>query len=319
MCACTGDPRMVGPSVKLSAADAKKLIKSHHYLLSAPNIVSLSYRNEKKGGQNTGNKVFCIGVIKKPTAQQTEAPDVHIPESILFESEDNKIVNVPVNVIEEGEIVALSAPYKGGSMVYTEGVERGGTLGVNTQYKGAYRLLSAAHVLTRFNDDNIGKKIFARSDSSEDYVYTGANVTGHVPVILYDLPNDPNITRAKQDLAWADITTAQGSPEIEQIGPVGSIRDPVENEKVKCYGGLTEDLMTNMEIVDLSVSMRLNVDIGGITKYAFFEDIVMIDLWTASLLPGDSGAAAIAENDNKIVGIMIAASTFNGYFCKLTF
>lgn len=310
---------MVGPPVKLSATDAKKLIKSHHYLLSTPYIVSLSYHDEKKGGQKTGNKVFYIGVIKKLTAQQTEAPDVLIPEFILFETEDNKIVNVPVVVIEEGEIVALSAPYKGGSMVYTEGVERGGTLGVNTQYKGTYRLLSAAHVLTRFNDNNIGKRIFARSDISEDYVYTGANVTGHVPVNLYDLPNDPNIIRAKQDLAWADITPAQGSPEIEQIGPVGSIRDPVLNEKVKCYGGLTEDLMTDMEIVSLSTSLRVNVDVGGMTKYAFFEDLVKIDLITASLLPGDSGSAAIAENDNKIVGIMMAATTFNGYFCKLTF
>ena len=310
---------MVGPPVKLSATDAKKLIKSHHFLLSTPNIVSLSYHDEKKGGQKTGNKVFYIGVIKKPTLQRTEAPDVLIPEFILFETEENKIVNVPVVVIEEGEIVALSAPYKGGSMVHTEGLTVEGSLGVNTQYKGIYRLLSAAHVLTEFNDNNLNKIIFARSDSSEDYVYTGANVTGHVPVVLYDSLNDPNIIRAKQDLAWADITPAQGSPEVEQIGAVGSIRDPVENEKVKCYGGLTEDLMWNMEIVALSTSMRMSVNIGGVIKYAFFEDVVRIDLSAAALLPGDSGSVAIAQSDNRTVGIIISTNLFYGFFCKLTF
>ena len=105
-----------------------------------------------------------------------------------------------------------------------------GTLGVNTQYKGRYRLLSAAHVLTNFNPNNIGQKIFARSDSFDKPADTGATVTGHVPVVLYDSRNEPSPTFAKQDLAWANITEAQGSPEIERIGKVGPIRNPVVGE-----------------------------------------------------------------------------------------
>ena len=77
--------------------------------------------------------------------------------------------------------------------------------------------------------------------------------------------------------------------------------------------------MWNMEIVALSTSMRMNVNVGGVIKYAFFEDVVRIDLSAAALLPGDSGSVAIAQSDNRTVGIIISTNLFYGFFCKLTF
>ena len=307
--------------VQLSAPDAKRLIKGHHYLLSTPNVVSLSYRDEKRDGQKTGQKALHVGVIKKLKSQDIVKPDIVLPKFVLFETEEKRKVEIRVRVIEEGEIVALDAPYKGGSQIAAETMLKSGTLGVNTQYKGSYRLLSAAHVLTNYNTKYIGQKILALPDSSNEPADTGATVTDYIPVVLYDTSNEPNPTYAKQDLAWANITEAQGSPEIERIGKVGPIRNPVVNEKTKFYGGQSEDLFEDSEVKDISASMVLKVQVDGKTKYGYFEDVAMISLPYATPISGDSGSAIIAESDNNIIGILMSTGStlVHAYFCKLTF
>ena len=311
---------MASPYVQLSPSDAERLITSHHYLLVTPNVSSLSYRDEIKDGEKTGQKALYIGVIKKLESQDIVKPDVLLPKFVSFETEDKKKVEIRVRVVQEGEVVAVDAPYKGRSQIVAQNVGGGGTLGVNTQYKGSYRLLSAAHVLTKFDPKNIGQKIFAYSDSSDEPADTGATVTGQVSVTLYDSPDVPNPTYAKQDLAWANITEAQGSPEIERIGKVGPIRNPVLNEKAKFYGRMTKDLFEGLVIEDISASVTLKVQIDGETKYGYFEDIVVMSLPYAAPVPGDSGSAVIAECDNNIIGILMATSScMHAYFCKLTF
>ena len=99
---------MASPYVQLSASDIKRLIKSHHYLLSTPNVVSLSYRDEKKDGEKTGQKALHIGVIKKLNSQDIVKPDILLPKFVSFETEDKRKVTIRVKVIEEGEIVALA-------------------------------------------------------------------------------------------------------------------------------------------------------------------------------------------------------------------
>lgn len=305
---------------QLSASDAKRLIRSHHYLLSTPNVVSLSYRDEKRDNKKTGEKALHVGVIKKRKAQDIVKPDIILPKFVSFETEDKRKVEIRIQVFEEGEIVALGAPYKGGSQIAAQNVGGGGTLGVNTQYKGSYRLLSAAHVLTKFDPKNIGQKIFARSNSSDQPADTGATVTGQVSVVLYDKPNEPSPTYAKQDLAWANITEGQGSPEIKSIGKVGPIRNPVVNEKAKFYGGKSEDLFEDSEVEDISASMILKVQVDGNIKYGYFEDVAVISLPGATPVPGDSGSAIIAESDNNVIGILMSkGSVIHAYFCKLTF
>ena len=302
----------------LSQADAKKLVKSQHHLLSTPNVVSISYCDEKKDGKKTGRKVLCFGVIKKLQPQSIVKPDVLLPKSVPFETENKKAVDIPVQVVEDGEIVSLAA-FKGGSQIQTEGINASGSLGVNTQYKGTYRLLSGAHVLTEFNDDNIGKKIFACHEPTDNFEDTGATVTGHVAVTLYDTKTEANPTLAKQDLAWADVTVEQGDSKIKDIGDVGAIRDPVLNEMVRFYGGSSDELQDDMEVIDVSTTATVKFNIGGATKYGYFEDVVKIDLDAATPMSGDSGSAVIAKSDNKIVGIMMSMGLLYGYFTKLTF
>ena len=363
----------------LSNSDARRLTDSYRHYLSCPNIVSISYCDEKKRDQKTGRKVLCFGVVKKLECDGIVEPNVllpksvpfetenkvkveipvqmveegeifalnatynyegkslvitetidvketwgvlesniFLPKSVLFETEDKVEVEIPVQVVEEGEIFALNPQYKGGSLVKTETIEKKGTLGVNTHYKGVYRLLSAAHVLTQFDESNIGKKILA--SSTEDYHFedTGATVTGQVHVDLYDRLIEPPVY-AKQDLAWANITEEKGSPKIKEIGDVGGIRDPDLEEFVQFYGGISACLHHNLKVLDVSTKIRVNFNINGATKYGYFEEVVKIDLTQGVTLRGDSGSAVIAQRDKSIVGILLCGSLLYGYFTKLTF
>ena len=92
-------------------------------------------------------------------------------------------------------------PYKGGSLIITADLNLRGCLGANAQYKGSYRLLSAAHVLTAFDRYYVGKNVLVENEEG-DYVEIGATVTDQVDVVLYDTPNEPSPVYAKQDLAW---------------------------------------------------------------------------------------------------------------------
>ena len=47
--------------IKLDEVEARELLKKHQYLLSTANIVSLSYRCEKRGGKKTERYVLHIG------------------------------------------------------------------------------------------------------------------------------------------------------------------------------------------------------------------------------------------------------------------
>ena len=305
-------------AVNLSVSDSKKLTDCYRHYLSIPNIVSISYCDEKKRDRKTGRKVLCFGVVRKLKCEDITAPNVLLPKSVSFETEDKVKIEIPVQVVEEGEIVALSAPYKGGSSIKTETIDAKGTLGANTHYKGVYRLLSGAHVLTQFDESNIGKKVLVSSDG-EHFEDTIATVTGQVNVVLYDKPAQPAPVYAKQDLAWANITEDKGSPEIKEIGRVGNIRDPVLKELVQFYGAESEDLAKDLEVLDVSAKLAVRFKINGANKYGYFEDVVKFDITEAAPLPGDSGSAIIAQNDKTIVGILMSSSMFYGYFTKLTY
>ena len=56
----------------------------------------------------------------------------------------------------------------------------------------------------------------------------------------------------KQDLVWANITEDKGSPEINEIGHVGGIRDPHLEEFVQFYGGMSECLYNTLRVLYIS-------------------------------------------------------------------
>ena len=62
--------------IKLDEVEARELLKKHQYMyfLSTANIVSLSYRSEKRGGKKTGRYVLHVGVIGKLPAEKIKGP-----------------------------------------------------------------------------------------------------------------------------------------------------------------------------------------------------------------------------------------------------
>lgn len=192
-----------------------------------------------------------------------------------------------------------------------------GCLGANAQYTGAYRLLSAAHVLTKFDRNYIGKQIQVLDGSQ--WVDIGATVTDQVDVVLYDSSTVPHPVRAKQDLAWANISPDRGSPAIIDIGTPGGIREIKDDEKVKFYAGRTGVLETDVPVDDIYAEIKLKVITpSGATKYAYFEDVCRIEQ-PIPVGNGDSGTAIVAEDDNALLGILFSVNSmfFTGYFCKL--
>ena len=247
---------------------------------------------------------------------------------------------IPVNVVEEGELTFNAdhtesrnadpgdndGPYKGGSLIKNIDLPFVGCLGVNTDYGGSYRLLSAAHVLTTFDRGNIGKEIEVKN-SKGDFVKIGATVSGQVDVELYDSPHECKPKYATQDLAWADITTREGSPEIKEIGIPNDIRKVEIGERVKYYAGesgvvgrrvkvLHEE--KKLEIDDPIAETKIRVKTTSGIKYAYFIDICRIEP-SKKLKYGDSGTAIVAEEDNALLGILMSVSKDwkSYYFSKL--
>ena len=306
-------------NIELDEVEAKDLLKKYKHLLSTPNVVSLSYCSEKKEGRKTGRNVLRVGVIKKLPAEDIKDPDVLLPKAVEYETL-NKKVSVPVQVVEEGEICALSPPYEGGSKVHATGAVGWDTLGVNTYYKGKHRLLNAAHVLTRFDPANIGREINPQSHHLDPFQSMGITVEGQVDVELYDSPNVQNPVCAKQDLAWATITSQQGLPEIVSADPINDIRDPIKDELVQYYSASSQKLQSNIPVADTATMAKVRIKVGNSSyKYAYFEDICCLDISQACPMPGDSGSAMIAQSDKRIVGILFSGGLLSAYFCRLTF
>ena len=304
-------------------------------------MVSLLFTNEWVDGKNTGGKIFRVGVIKKLPKTKIEEPNIFIPKFFQHNLDSsNEMVAIPVTVVEEGELKFLGnhvedrnsgdpllyaddAAYKGGSLIRNVAIKEAGCLGVNTQYQGSYRLLSAAHVLTKFDRSNIGKEISLKIEQKK-FVPIGATITDQVNVVVYDTESEPNPVRAKQDLAWADIPREmmlKYSPEIETIGKPGKIRRVIDGEKVKCYAGCSGDRWEEVKVSSTTAKTRMRMDPFSNPKFVFFEEVCWIDRKRMFPKPyvgeGDSGTAIVAEEDNALLGILIAQTELSYYFCKL--
>ena len=168
-----------------------------------------------------------------------------------------------------------------------------------------------------FDRSYIGNQICVVDGSQ--WVDIGATVTDQVDVVLYDSSTIPNPVRAKQDLAWANITPDRGSPAIIDIGTPGGIRKITHDEKVKFYAGRIGAPETGVQVDDIYAETKIKVQTpSGATKYAYFEDVCRIEEPIA-IGPGDSGTAIVAEDDNALLGILFSTSSFSliSYFCKL--
>ncbi len=299
-------------------------MEQYSYWVSTPNVVSIDYSEET----TPGLEVLRVGVIKKLPREQVVHPDIEIPQYVLFQTPEER-VKVFVEQVEEGPIVPLGSPYPGGSHLKTDGFSTYGCAAATVTFMGERRLLSAAHVLTNFDPNNIGRKIYLRSynydkdnDNVDSWERAGV-VSGQIDVQCYDTYDERYPTRATQDLAWADVDDDVALPQhIEWIGEVAkNIRVPTKGEKVKIFAGQSGEKFPKNEEQPKVASTKAVTTVGfqGPTRYVYFKDVCRLKC-SASLLPGDSGSAIVGIEDNAIIGLLFAGSqTTLGtyYFCKI--
>ena len=86
--------------IKLDEVEARELLKNHQYLLS---LSSLSYRSEKREGEEIGRYVLHVGVIEKLPVKEIKEPHVLLPKVVTYETPTKK-VDIPVQVVKEGPV-----------------------------------------------------------------------------------------------------------------------------------------------------------------------------------------------------------------------
>ncbi len=142
------------------------------------------------------------------------------------------------------------------------------------------RLLSAAHVLTNFDQKNIGRKIYLRSynyDKDNDNWERAGVVSGQIDVQCYLTDRECDPKRATQDLAWAEVDNEVALPQyIEWIGEVAEhIRVPTKGEKVKIFAGESGGKFPKKEKQPKVASTKAVTTVGfqGPTRNVYFKDV----------------------------------------------
>ena len=88
---------------KLPREDVRKLLMESRYLLSDPNVVSLSYSHERKQGVRTGRKVLRVGVRTEPELSVEEMESC-LPKCVAFKSGSSscrRTLEIPVQVVKD--------------------------------------------------------------------------------------------------------------------------------------------------------------------------------------------------------------------------
>jgi hypothetical protein len=286
------------PVSAMSTAEINELLFHFRPLLSRSDVVSIDVRYKTTCGKRTRELALVVGVVTKQPRRAIPAA-ARIPDRVRART-SRGIVELPTDVVEEGVIRAL-AP--GGDVVQTQGLARNGSLGVNIQYEGAYRLLSCAHVLTAFDPQLVGAMIKYAEDEWGPFLDL-VPVSGQMAVTYYDNPNEENPVYNVFDLAWADITPAQGDPAIKLIGKPAGVRAPLLNEQVRVYGAISQSLETTT-VTSLTDQYRSKTTSStGQDIYTWWQSGIGLDATVAAFLPGDSGSAVVATSDNMVVGLL---------------
>jgi hypothetical protein len=294
-----GARRRLAPVAAMTTTEINEFLFPFRPLLSRSDVVSIDVRHKTTCGKPTGDLALVVGVVTKLPRRAVPAA-ARIPDRVRART-SRGIIELPTDVVEEGVIRALAA--QGGDVVQTQGLNRNGSLGVNITYQGAYRLLSCAHVLTAFDPQFVGAMIKYAADelgTFQDLV----PVSGQMAATYYDNPNEPNPAYNVFDLAWADITQAQGDPAIKQIGTPAGIRAPVLNEQVRVYGAISQSLETTT-VTSLTDQYRSKSRSStGQDIYMWWQNGIGLDAMAAAFLPGDSGSAVVATSDNMVIGLL---------------
>jgi len=254
-------------------------------------------------GVDTGIECISFGVLEK-LPMEAVPEDQRIPPYFDAKLPDGKTIRIATDVFKCGFLYDYGVC--GGSKIRTNQ----GTLGANIEHKDKMRLVSCAHVLTKYQDALVGTPVVLYKQDGDESAGEAPTIGGHHPVTYYvEGQQPPKATRATNtiDFAWADYTTVPDTfPELAKtifgIGAVtGGTREPITNEKVSCFGQVTKLMKGSIKDADVDFkTFRTYNDQKYVSYWKFCHRISF-----AGKVPthGDSGAAVVAS-DKKTVGLL---------------
>ncbi len=294
------------------------LVQAAKPWLSRPNIVGLTVGPKTIGGRATTDRAVVVHVIEKKSRAALGPDDFPVPRQIeLHVPADGgrvQVLAMPTDVIEVGELrtEALNQrirPARGGYQIAADNIKGTGTLGVNIVWAARYRMLTNNHVISE--NGNLSALVHQPDGGPGDILGT---VDGYVPVVSYPSPVTPFPLYNHQDLAWSNLDSSIGSPEIAQIGIPTGLRAPVPGEGVVLIGKQTGEVRKAV-VASTALTMRLEWPFPGSGTWAWFEN--MIQLSGSITQPGDSGSAYVALTDNQVVGIHVGGCAAYSFGCQL--
>lgn len=286
--------------------------------LSKPNIVGMYVGDKTKDGKITGEIAIVVHVVKKKDQGELAPDDLNIPNTvegqIPTETGDYKTVQIPTDVVESGEPRLYRndqrvRPCPGGYQIYGRWLKNGtGTLGVNIEWRGKYRLLTNNHVIAGNSEKSIGTGVYQPDKNSEGNRI--AKVTGFEPIHTYPTKVEKPKFNTK-DIAWCDIDKKKGSSKILGIGKIKGFRMPELNQRVRMMGSETGEVKES-EIISIKYLIGFDKWTFPKNSVAYFERQILLSSNIAQ--PGDSGAAFV-DDDNYIVGLCVGGFTQNAFGC----
>jgi len=181
-------------------------------------------------------------------------------------------------------------------------------------HKGVLRAISAAHVLTQHDPNQVGSCV-------------GKPVTGvsrQLDVTLYDIDEQLSphlVAPSLYDFAWCDLDTPEklqcvGDLSIPSFGDINvNCRLPVADERVALYAIATDCHYGFVR--ELSVESAFGMPKTGKKVLQAGGFVVELD-YPAFAAPGISGTLVLAENGHNILGILKGSHTEPGlvYICR---
>ena len=289
----------------LSVEDAQALVSQHfEWLTRSENIHTLAVDWKTVRGKVTDRPALVFYVSEKKHVEKL-TPHEEIPGQV---KNDARKCMIDTDVIEMKSFESQVAA--GGSQIAVklQGKTYAGTLGVNMVYAhiSQLRLLTSAH-LVEYDESTVGTTIYQSTPAGLTPLFP---ITGMFPVKKYPQPNPPNPKCGQIDVLWANVTDESKISRAivpPNTTPTG-IREGVKDDIFTLSGAKT-GFHDKVKVTNATVATRLtgkNPD--GTVYYTFWEKLMM---YNAPTQGGDSGAALLAKNDNKVIGLHMAGNGVN--------
>ena len=281
----------------LSVEDAQALVSQHfEWLTRSENIHTLAVDWKTVRGKVTDRPALVFYVSEKKHVEKL-TPHEEIPGQV---KDDARKCIIDTDVIEMKSFKSQVAAGGSEIAVKLQGNTYAGTLGVNMVYASSsqLRLLTTAHIV-KYEESTVGTTIYQSTPAGLSPLFP---ITGMFPVKKYTQPNPTNPTRSQIDVLWANVTDESKISKAivpPSTTPTG-IREGVKDD-IFTLSGATSGFHDNVRVTNAAVATRLTgTNPDGTVYYTFWEKLMMYNVPTQG---GDSGAALLAKNDNKVIGL----------------